>query len=346
MIHTPLSGLAFRRIFWPAALMSALAILWTLWNDAANAGSPLSQWSQTAGVERHRVWMAGLLVGAPLLIERTVHFANKLVNAEAGWCASRAASRLAIIASSWTGAVLAAGTWITLIAVAAELGSSVPDQAPLQPAGEALLSSLTSDRDGVVIFDVQAPTDDDATTLRIPVGLIATGGPSAKLKTRFSRVQSGELIEEEFLVTTRLPLQARVPAGAGDLRLELERTGAGAHVIVPGERAEWWRPAGSALQASLVLSLIVFMISSAMLAAAFGLGTLMRPAAAVGLLFTVSIALWFSDGALGGWGEVMEHLANGDAPAAPSLREQGGALITIMAGAALACTGMRSGGRA
>lgn len=344
MIHTPLSGLAFRRIFWPAALMSALAILWTLWNNAANAGSPLSPWSHTAGVERHRVWMTGLLVGAPLLIGRTVSFAHKLVNAEAGWCASRA-SRLAIIASSWAGAVLAAGTWITLIAITAELGSSVPDRAPLQPAGRALLSSLTSARDGVVIFEVQAPTDSDAMILRLPVGLIATGGPSAKLKTRFTRIQGAEFIEEELLVATKRPIEARIPTGTGALRLELERVGEGAHVIISAERAEWWSSAGSTLRASLMLVLIVCMISSAMLAAALGLGAWMRPAAATGLLFAVAIALWFNDGALGNWGEVMGHLANGDAPAAPSLREQGGALVTILAGAALACTGLRWGGR-
>jgi hypothetical protein len=285
------------------------------------------------------------LVGAPLLIGRTVSFVHKLVNAEADWCASRAASPLAIIASSWAGAVLAAGTWITLIAITAELGSSVPDRAPLQPADQALLSSLTSARDGVIMFDVQAPKDHNVTTLRLPVGLIATGGPSAKLKTRFTRTQGGEFTEDELLVATRRPIEARIPAGTGALRLELERIGEGAHVIVSAERAEWWRPAGSTLKASLMLGLFVCMISSAMLAAALGLGAWMRPAAASGLLFAASIALWFSGGALGGWGEVMEHLANGDAPAAPSLRGQGGALITILAGAALACTGLRWGGR-
>jgi hypothetical protein len=325
--------------------MSALAILWTLWGKAANAESALSQWSHTAGVERHRVWMTGLLVGAPLLIGRTVSFAHNLANEGAGWSAGRAASRLAIIASSWAGAVIAAGAWITLIAVAAEFGSRASDRAPLQPAGRALLSSLSSDQDGVVIFKVQAPTDHDATTLRLPVGLIATGGPSAKLKTRFTRIESGDFIEEEVLVATKQPLEAQVPDGAGALRLSLERVGEGALVVVPAERAEWWRPAGSTLKASLMLGLLVCMISSAMLAAALGLGTWMRPAAATTLLFAIGIALWFSDGALGGWGEIMDHIANGDAPAGPSLLGQGGTLLTISAGAFLACTGLRGGRR-
>ncbi len=341
MIHTPLSGLAFRRIFWPTALMSAVAVLWALWTNHTSTASPLSVFTQTAGVERHRVWMAGLLVGAPMLIGRAVSFAHKLVNSEADWHASRAASRLAIIASAWTGAALAAVSWASLIGLAAELGASATERTPLQPAEPALLSPLSSEQEGVVAFDVQAPIDDDVTTLRIPVGLIATGGPSATLKTRFTRSQGGEHIEEELLIATRRPIEAQLPPGAGALRLELERVGEGAHVLISGERAEWWRPAGSALMASLMLCLIVCMISAATLAAALGLGAWMRPTAAGGLLFAVSIALWFSDGALGGWGDVMEQLANGDAPAAPSLRETGGALTTILIGVTLACAGMR-----
>jgi uncharacterized membrane protein YphA (DoxX/SURF4 family) len=193
------------------------------------------------------------------------------------------------------------------------------------------------------MFEVQAPTDNEATTLRLPVGLIATDGPSAKLKTRFTRIESGAFIEDEVLVATRRPIEAKIPDGAGALYLTLERIGEGALVIVPAERAEWWEPAGGTLKASLKLSLLVCMISSAMLAAALGLGAWMRPAAATALLFVIGIALWFSDGALGGWGEVMDHIANGDAPAGPSLVGQGGTLLTILAGAFLACTGLRWG---
>ena len=341
MIHPPLSGLAFRRIFWPTALLSVAAILWALWTNYTSTVSPLSEFTRTVGVERYTIWMAGLLVGGPMLIGRTASFAHKLVNSETDWCASRAASRLRIIASAWSGAVLAATAWASLIALAAELGSSATERTPLQPAAPAHLSPLTSDQEGVVIFDVQAPTDDDVTTLRIPVGLIATGGPSATLKTQFTRSQTGELIEEELLIATRRPLEAQLPPGAGALRLELERVGDGAHVLISGERAEWWKPASSALMTSLMLWLIVCMISAAMLAAALGLGTWMRPTAAGSLLLAASIALWFSDGALGGWGDVMEQIANGDGLAAPSLRDQGGALITTLIGVSFACASMR-----
>jgi hypothetical protein len=323
--------------------MSALAIAWTLWGNAASAESALHPWSQAAGVERYRIWVTGLLVGAPLLIERSVSFSHRLLSTDSSWCMSRAASRLTIVSSSWLGAALAVFAWILLIATAAEFGAGGAEEEPLQPAGPALLSSSPSDQEGVVTFEVQAPRESAATALRLPVGLIATGGPSAKLKMRFSRVLSGEFTEEELLVATKRPIQVQIPAGEGALRLELERLGEGALVIVPAERAEWWRPAEGRFKASLNLALLFSMIAITLLAWALGLGTWMRPAAGTGLLLAVAIALCFGGGELGEWGKLLEYVANGDAPAAPSLRAYGLALAAISLGVVLACAGLHRG---
>jgi len=346
VIHPPLLVLAFRRTFWPVLLVGGIAVIWALWHGAATAEGELSAWSHSTGVRRYGIWMTGLLVGAPMLIARAARLGHRLSGADAAWCSSRAASRLAVVSSSWAGAALAAGAWILIIAASAELGAGDADSESLQPVGHATLSQLSAERAGVVSFEVQAPPQEDVSTLRLPVGLIATGGPSARLRARLTRIEEGELSERELLIATRRPIELKTPGGAGALRLDLERIGEGALLVIPAERAEWWRPAGSRHSAALLLMLSAFILSQALIACAVGLGTWMRPAAATALLLSVGITLWFSGGVIGEWGAVMEHIAAGDTPAAPSLLAHLIALSATACGVALAWTGLRPGARA
>lgn len=345
-MHPSLMSLAFRRTLWPAILMGGLAVGWVLWSGSANAGSALAAWSHAPGVLRYAIWMTGLLVAGPLLIGQAAALGHRLGGADAAWCASRPASRLAVLASSWAGAALAGWVWILLLAATAELGAGPQERDALQPVGMAELSPIAASGSDVVSWEVDAPLSDDATVLRLPVGLIATGGPSARIRVRLTRAQGGESIERELLVATTRPVEVGLPSGEGPLRLELERLGDGALVLVPAQRAQWWRAMESAGSASLLLTGMGLLISQALLALALALGVWMRPAAATALVLAVGVALWFSSGPIGGWGAVMEHVAGGDVPGSPSLLGAGVALMGTIIGMALAWSGLRWGARA
>ena len=113
------------RTLWPPLLVGGLAVGWVLWSGRAGAGSELATWSRAPGVLRYAVWMTGLLVAGPLLLGRAATLGHRLGGVDASWCASRPATRISVLGSSWAGAALASCVWIFLLAVAAELGHSV-----------------------------------------------------------------------------------------------------------------------------------------------------------------------------------------------------------------------------
>lgn len=340
-----LVSLAFRRTLWPPLLMGGLAVGWVLWSGRASAGSELATWSRAPGVLRYAVWMTGLLVAGPLLLGRAATLGHRLGGVDASWCASRPATRLSVLGSSWAGAALASCVWIFLLAVAAELGASSQEGSALQPIGPAELTPLETSGTDVVSWELRAPSSDDATVLRLPVSLLTTGGPSARIRARLTRAQGGESTERELLVATTRPIEISLPPGEGSLRLELERLEDSALLLVPAKRAEWWRVMESASSASVSLACLGLLISSALLAWALALGVWMRPAPATALVLTVGVVLWFSSGAIGGWGAVMEHVAEGDVPRAPTLLGLGVALAGTLAGGSLGWWGLRWGAR-
>jgi len=342
---TSLTSLAFRRTVWPTLLVGGLAVGWVLWSGRAAAGSELATWSHAPGVLRYAVWMTGILVAGPLLIGRAASIGHRLVGIDAAWCASRPASRLFVLGSSWAGAALAACVWVVLLAATAELGAGSEESAALQPIGSAELTHLGTDESGVVSWELQAPRNEDAAVLRLPVGLIATGGPSARIRARLTRTESGEAVERELLVATTRPIEIGLPPGEGPLQLVLERLEDGALVLVPAERAEWWRVMESPTSASLLLAYLGILVSATLLAWAVALGVWMRPALATALVLAVSTALWFSGGALGGWGVVMEHIAGGNVPGSPTLLGSGLALTGMVAAGSLGWWGLRWGAR-
>ena len=107
-MQTQLIWLSFRRTLWPALLLGSLAVCWVLWSGRPEARSELASWSSAPGVLRYTVWMTGLLVAGPLIIGRATAIGHRLSGTDAAWCASRPASRLLVLSSSWAGAALAA----------------------------------------------------------------------------------------------------------------------------------------------------------------------------------------------------------------------------------------------
>lgn len=344
-MQTSLVSLAFRRTLRPALLVGGLAVVWVMWSGRTDTESGLATWSHAPGVLRYAIWMTGLLVAGPLLIGRAATLGHRLGGPDAAWCASRPASRLTVLASSWAGAALAGCAWVLLLAAAAELGAGSQERSALQPIGPAELDPLGPGGSDVVSWELEAPSSDDAAVLRLPVGLIATGGPSARIRARLTRAQGGEFLERELLVATTRPIEVGLPAGEGPLRLELERLGDGALVLVPAERAEWWRIMESATSASVLLACLGTLISSVLLAWAMALGVWMRPAPATALVLAVGVALWFSGGTIGGWGAVMEQVAGGDVPRGPGLPGSSLALAGTIVAGSLGWWGLRWGAR-
>ena len=344
-MRVPLMRLALRRSLWPALLVGCLAVGWVLWNNRVGAASELTTWSRSPGVLRHAVWMTGILVSGPLLLGRAAAIGHRLAGADAPWCASRPASRLGVLCSSWIGALTAACVLMILLAAAAELGVGTQVSRALQPIGPAELTSLETSESGIVSFELEEPAHENAAVLRLPVGLIATGGPSARIRARLMRTAGGAFVERELIVATTRPIELDLPAGEGPLRLELERVEDGALVLVPAKRAGWWRVMRHPAIASLFLACLGFLVCAALLAWALALGVWMRPAPATALLLAVAIALWFSGGTLGGWGVAMEHIAGGDIPALPTLLGSGLAMAMTAAGGCLGWWGLRWGAR-
>lgn len=344
-MHLSLIYLAFRRTLWPALLLGALAVTWVLWSAHAGGASELSSFSRSPGVLRHSVWMTGLLVAGPLLIANAARMGHRLARGDAAWCASRPSSRLSILTSSWTGSSLAACAWVLLVAVAAELGAGPGEQSGLQPVGSAALVAVEAGRTGVVTWQLQAPEHEDASVLRVPVGLIAVEGPAAKVRARLARAEGGPFTEEELLIATKRPIELSLPEGDGPLSLELERLGEGALVLVPSTRAGWWRTAPNSSTASLLLVYMGVLFACVLLAWAMSLGVWMRPAATTALLLSVVVALWFGEGEVGGWGALMDHVASGDLPGTPTLRGGLTALAAWAAGTCVGWWGLRRGAR-
>jgi hypothetical protein len=231
---------------------------------------------------------------------------------------------------------LAACAWILLLAGAAELGAGPDEENALQPVGSATLTAAKSERAEVVTWQLQAPAHADARVLRVPVGLIAIDGPAAKVRARLSRAEGGAFTERELLIATRRPIEVTLPEGDGPLSLELERLGEGALVLVPSALAEWWRIAPNSSTASLLLAYQGALLACVLLAWAMSLGVWMRPATTTLLLLSVGVALWFSEGELGRWGALMDHVASGDLPGSPTLR---GGLTTVAAWVMGTCVG-------
>jgi len=345
-VHPSLVSLAFRRTLWPALLLGGLTIGWVLWSAHASAGSELASWSRAPGILRYSVWMTGILVAGPLLIARAAHVGHRLARSDAAWIASRPTSRLSVLFSAWAGVSLAAFVWVLIVALAAELGAGPGDRNALQPVGSAELVAVEGGRAGVVTWALQAPAHGDARVLRLPVGLIATGGPAAKVRARLSRSEGNAFTERELQIATKRPIEIGLPGGEGPLRLEVERLGEGALVLVPARRAEWWRVSESPSTASLLLVYLWLLCAAVLLAWALSLGVWMRPAPTTALLLTIGLALWFSEGGLGGWGAVMDRVASGDIPGSPTLRGAGVTFTGLFMGSVVGWCGLRWGARA
>jgi len=289
--------------------------------------------------------MTGLLVAGPLLISNAARVGHRLARADAAWSASRPTSRLSILTSSWGGSALAACACFLLLAVTAELGAGPGEERALQPVGSAALTAVKAERAGVVSWHLQAPAHEDASVLRVPVGLIAAEGPAAKVRARFTRAGGGAFTEEELLIATRRPIEVSLPEGDGPLVLELERLGEGALVLVPATRAEWWRIAADSSKASLLLFYQGALLACALLVWAMSLGVWMRPATTTALLLSVVLAMWFSPGELGGWGALMDQVASGDLPGSPTLRGGLGSLTAWALGTCVGWCGLQRGAR-
>jgi hypothetical protein len=344
-MNTSLAALSFRRTLWPAALVGGLALAWVVYSTRFGTATELAAWSRSESVSRHAIWVTGIWVGGPLLLASAASIGHRLTGADAAWCASRSASRWSVLLSSWAGAAAAATLWVLCIATTAEWGGSSTDSPALQRLAPAQLQLIGSGGSDLVTWYLDAPSDPAASTLRLPIGLVATGGPSARVRVRLARRSGAESTERELLIATTRPIEIGLPDGTGPLRLELERLEEGALVLVPADHAQWWRTMPTSSSASWVQSSLTLLVAAALLAWAISLGTWMRPAPATALLLSIALALWFTSGALGGWESALDQLANGDVPESPTLQGAAIAIAATCAGLFLGRARLNWGGR-
>jgi len=341
-VHLPLIKLSLRRSLLPTLLLGGAVVAWALWSTQ---GRELVRGAVTPGLLRYSVWMAGVCVAGPLLIMGAAQTGHRLAREDAAWTASRPASRLSILLSSWAGYCLAACIWLLLVAAAAELSAGEQEERSLQPLGSVALTPLEDDRGYVASWQLEANSIARDLVLRIPVGLIGVDGPSARVLVRLTRSESGALTEREQQLATTRPIEIELPEGDGPLTLQLERVGEGAIVLVPSKQAELWKITEEPAVASLLLSYQGILLACAMIAWAMSLGVWLRPAAAAGLVLSISFGLWVSEGPLGGWGALMENLSNGDVPGPPTLSGAFTSLAAWATGTLMGWWGLRKGGR-
>lgn len=342
-------ALAARRTAAPGVLvLFALAALVLVRRDWAGEVALLEAADGTAlerGFSRAGVWLGLTLIALLAGVGQAAALVGRWRAGESDWLAPRRASRPAGIASSWAGVVLAGGAILAATGVLAEwaAGGAPPTW---RDGGSLLGRDVTRSAGGARVgFHLPDPRAREGARLAFDLGLRFDSGVSSELLLRVRRAEGpGPWIELARRLGTAASLELDVPAGSGELEVEIERLGEGA-LIVLAPRARLWTPARAESRASLALLAHATLALAALSALALGFSSWTRPALGLALLLALMMGFLLSGAEptpLAPGSSLPASLATvqaGRVPPAPGLAECAGALLSILVGLGLANSG-------
>ena len=323
--------------FWrtlPTWALAALAVLLVL-AARASAGEPLVELDerQAAGARalaRQNVWSV-LLVLLPLVFLQAARLGTGAARA---WLAPTPAQPLRLALLLALGSALACALATVLAAGIAEAASEARPAWRRVRAAESPRAVLF-DSAPSVRWSVAAPAPGER--LRLWVTVAPGAGPAAS--ARFSARSGDETQAIEARVAGRTALELEPPGGA-ELELELERLGPGALLVFGSGGLEVLAPLSSERWAALALGARVWLMLSAGCVLALGLGGVLRPVLATGLVLALVLVAWARAGAWRGipgadLPRVFAELSAGLVPAPAPLAALAGALLVAALGLAL-----------
>lgn len=329
--------LAFQRVAGTAALsllgFLALAAAWT-------------ERSTPAALAREGLWSLVLLAAVPWLVARAAAHGARLNSRERNFVAASPHSPAAWFRSSALGLALATLATLALAAISAEI-SATDEPARLALVGAAPAPSGSA-IDGRAPVTWTAPAS-GGETLRVELVFVPVG-TQATVEFRARRAAAVERVRVPF--SRPGSIEVRVPAGEGDVQLELERVDGDAFLLLVGDRVERFRPAASPRLASLVLAVHAAAALGSLLALALALGTWMAAGYAASLAGALTLSPWLVGGefalACTPWGQLLDALAlagKGYVPAWPSVAALSVAAALVGLASLAFASGIRRGGR-
>jgi hypothetical protein len=319
--------------------------------ELVESGPPLGAWVRSGA------WTVLAFLGTPLLVGRAAGFARRFRRADAEWLAPTPLSSTSVELALLAGAGLGAFLLVGLAALAAEVAS--PAASGLRWIGAARLAPMVlAEGTPELACSLEVPPEVDRTDaladgarLRIRPTIAPGSGPAVSLRASLSSA-GGDRTLVEARIHGRSTLELPVPDARGEpLRFALERSGPGAVLVLGGASADLLRETASDRSASLELGLRAWLVLTAWMALAAGLGAWIRPALAVLLVLSLAIHAatlgpghaWLPGGDLA---LAYELVGQGIVPAPMSialvLADVGG----MLAGFALLHAGLRRGGAA
>lgn len=328
---------AFRRVASPATL--ALIALLAFAAAATERSTP-------PALAREGLWNLVLLCAVPLLVARAASHGARLNTRERNFVAATPHSPAAWFRSSALGLAAA-----TLVALALAAGSA-EFSATNEPARLALCGVEPAPHSGVL--DGRAPVSwnvnaNQGETLRVELVFVPVG-TNARAELRARRGANVQSARVSF--NRSGSIEVPVPAGDGEVALELERVEGDALLLLVGGNVQRFVPAAAPQLASAVLALHAGLALWSLLTLAFALATWMATGYAATLAGALALCPWIVGDEFASewtpWGQLFDALAlasNGYVPAWPSFAAFAVALGLVALSNALFAAGMRRGGR-
>lgn len=321
-----LVGLALRRALRPAAVwaMGGLVLL-SLWRarDAGRSPAEVALSQDVAdGLAREALWFTALAAALAWFPAAAAHSVARWRRGEGEWLGTSVLRPAGIMAAWSTGGALALALVLLSCAAAAEFAAGSSPRlcwlADTPVDGVVLLragsrgSTLSSVPEGATLgfarFVVAAP-DDGPPQTRVLCTLEQEGLPARTTEAR---------------ITGNTPIPVEVDPGSDSVRLDFERVGPGASVVLEGPRVEWYRAAGPRWEGVLAMFLHAWLALLALQGLAQAVAVWASPPSAV-LAAAVTLALaWLDGDAPRAWPGVglrraLEACADGHAAGAPEL---------------------------
>lgn len=307
----PLAHLAARRCAHPVAVLTL----------GAAAAALALQSDGHAALLRRESWV---VLGA-LALALLTHAAARLTadwrerDADAFGGAPR--TKLEIAATLWAGAWIAGAAGAALIAVLAELRAGQREPAPRELGRAAIVAFNAAHEDLRWSARLTAPSA--ARALELELGFVATD-VAATVELRARRGPFATSTRRVISAPTRVRVE--LPAGVGEVEVELARTAGAGVVYSTRDAALWLAPSADARLASVQFAAHALVGLAAWCALALALGIVLPAslAAATALALSVPSALgehpaWRAWTPWGGLFEALDALEVGHIPAAPTL---------------------------
>jgi len=287
--------LELRRSLRPSAVCAVLGLGFVLLY--VGGGAPSEQMIENLhidplrarGLGRQGVWSGVLLFLAPILLLRAGNTVTRWRSGECDWLGSRPTRRPQILAATWAGMSLAALLLLGMTAAlveGAQVGSG--DEETFRYAGSYSLDEIRRLEPGETtrwtLPDPGETQGERQPELRVLV--TRTLGNAISTGIVFGATRAGISVEDEHHIMQRGRASVLLPPGTGDVELSMRNVGEGSIAILTPNTFEVWMPASERM-ASMSIAVRAFVLLTALMALALGLGAWVGGATAAGSALTL-----------------------------------------------------------